>query len=63
MDVSQQAPIGSREGVQNVVLQQNLLNGSQGGVMGYGVIGNTVDFDSIILGSNPSTPAKKDTML
>ncbi len=25
--------------------------------MGYSVIGNTVDFDSIILGSNPSAPA------
>lgn len=28
--------------------------------MGYGVIGNTADFDSAILGSNPSSPANKN---
>ena len=26
--------------------------------MGYGVIGNTTDFDFVVLGSNPSTPTK-----
>jgi hypothetical protein len=27
-------------------------------LLGYGVIGNTTDFDSVVLGSNPSSPAK-----
>ena len=29
-------------------------------ILGYGVIGNTTDFDSAVLGSNPGTPAKTE---
>ena len=41
-----------------MVLQQNLLDGSQDGVMGRGVIGNTAVFGIAIQGSSPCTPTR-----
>ena len=29
-------------------------------LLGYGVAGNTTDFDSVVLGSNPGTPASTE---